>query len=164
MIGSATIAASCFFLFHEKTEFKGSRTATDDIYELNIESMNGLDEHHMMIEENNFLHVFFMTDGGSLTLDIKAPNGDSCYSGNGKALTDFILKTEHSGSYQIQVKARKARGQIRIKKQNTEDSTQQLNFHVLLIDRDWCLFHQNGLLPPPVCPEKKPDRYFLSSW
>lgn len=47
-------------------------------------------------------------------MEIKAPNGTTVYSGNGKELTDFTVNISESGVYTVVVEAKRAKGIIQI--------------------------------------------------
>ena len=47
-------------------------------------------------------------------MEIKAPDGTTIYSGNGKETTDFTVNIRKSGVYTIVVEARHAKGTIHI--------------------------------------------------
>ena len=79
--------------------------------------MNGNDVHSMNLHEGDVLQIRFETDKGELQMEIKAPDGTSVYSGNGKVATDFTLNITKGGVYTIEVEARKAKGIIHIQRQ-----------------------------------------------
>ena len=84
---------------------------------LDIERMNGTDLHTLELHKGDVLQIRFETDKGELQMEIKAPDGTSVYSGNGKVATDFNLNITQSGVYTIEVEARKAKGIIHIQRQ-----------------------------------------------
>ena len=98
-------------------EFTGSRVKNPVSYLLDIRLMNGNDVHSMNLHEGDVLQIRFETDKGELQMEIKAPDGTSVYSGNGKVATDFTLNITKGGVYTIEVEARKAKGIIHIQRQ-----------------------------------------------
>ena len=98
-------------------EFTGSRVKNPDSYLLDIRLMNGNDVHSMILNEGDVLQIRFETDKGELQMEIKAPDGTSVYSGNGKVATDFNLNITQSGVYTIAVEARNAKGTIHVQLQ-----------------------------------------------
>ena len=98
-------------------EFTGSRVKNPVSYLLDIRLMNGNDVHSMNLNEGDVLQIRFETDKGELQMEIKAPDGTSVYSGNGKVATDFTLNITKGGVYTIGVEARKAKGIIHIQRQ-----------------------------------------------
>ena len=100
-----------------QVEFSGSRVQNPDSYLLDIRLMNGNDVHSMILNEGDVLHIRFETDKGELQMEIKAPDGTSIYSGNGKVATDFNLNITQSGVYTIAVEARNAKGTIHVQLQ-----------------------------------------------
>ena len=100
-----------------QVEFTGSRLKNPVSYLLDIRLMNGNDVHSMNLNEGDVLQIRFETDKGELQMEIKAPDGTSVYSGNGKVATDFTLNLTQGGKYTIEVEARKAKGIIHIQRQ-----------------------------------------------
>ena len=98
-------------------EFTGSRVKNPVSYLLDIRLMNGNDVHSMNLNEGDVLQIRFETDKGELQMEIKAPDGTSVYSGNGKVAKDFTLNITKGGVYTIEVEARKAKGIIHIQRQ-----------------------------------------------
>ena len=47
-------------------------------------------------------------------MEIKAPDGTTIYSGNGKETTEFTVNIPESGVYAIAVEARHAKGTIHV--------------------------------------------------
>ena len=103
-----------FFIACNKTDFKGTRIAESYIYQLDIEKMNGTDTHKMNLDANDILNIHFKTTLGKINLSIIAPDGSTFYSGNGLNLTLFKLNIKEKGEYTIVVKAKNAKGNIKI--------------------------------------------------
>ena len=101
--------------------FNGSRVKNPDAYLLDIQRMNGTDLHVLELQAGDALQIYFETVKGSLYLEIKAPDGTSLYSGNGKGTTDFTVNVTQSGVYPIVVEARRGKGiiQIQLKEKST---------------------------------------------
>ena len=94
--------------------FDGSRVKNPDSYLLDIDSMNGTDLHTLELQEGDVLKIHFETFRGSMYMEIKAPNGTTVYSGNGKEPTDFTVNISESGVYTVVVEAERAKGIIQI--------------------------------------------------
>lgn len=94
--------------------FSGNRVKNPDSYLLDIDSMNGTDLHTLELQEGDVLQIHFETGRGSMYMEIKAPNGTTVYSGNGKELTDFTVNISESGVYTVVVEAKRAKGIIQI--------------------------------------------------
>ena len=92
--------------------FTGNRIKNPDSYLLEIESMNGTDMHTLDLQTGDALKVQFETVKGSLNTEIKAPDGTTIYSGDGKETTDFTVNITESGVYTVNVLARHAKGRI----------------------------------------------------
>lgn len=102
------------FLGCSQEGFSGSRVKNPDSYLLDIDSMNGTDLHTLELQEGDVLKIHFETVRGSMYMEIKAPNGTTVYSGNGKELTDFTVNIPESGVYTVVVEAERAKGIIQI--------------------------------------------------
>ena len=55
-------------------------------------------------------------------MEIKAPDGTTVYSGNGKDANDFTVNIRESGVYTIAVEARRAKGTIHIQRKEETPS------------------------------------------
>lgn len=110
------VGAAVLYRNGMQSEFTGSRVKNPDDYLLEITRMNGEDRHTMALQKSDVLQVDFVTERGSLKLEIKAPDGTVLYSGNGTETTAFTVTAPSDGYYQISVTARKAKGTIRVKK------------------------------------------------
>ena len=95
---------------------KGEYVRNPDSYMAKIEKMTGTDLHIMELNEGDVLSLYFETYNGDLYLKITGPDGQSLYEGNGKAINDFKVNVNISGSYSISVAAKRAKGYIDIKK------------------------------------------------
>ena len=109
-VGLAILLIGC-----SQEGFNGSRVKNPDSYLLDIDSMNGTDLHTLELNEGDVLKIHFETVRGSMYMDIKAPNGTTVYSGNGKELTDFTVNIQESGVYTVVVEAKRAKGIVEVK-------------------------------------------------
>ena len=94
--------------------FTGSRVKNPDAYLLDIERMNGTDQHTLALHKGDVLQIRFETEKGALRMEIIAPDGTAIYCGNGKGTTDFSVNIPESGAYTVLVEARHAKGAIHI--------------------------------------------------
>lgn len=101
------------FIFNQKG-FKGNRIKNPDSYLLEMERMNGTDLHTLDLQAGDVLQIQFETKKGSMYMEIKAPDGTTIYSGNGRETTDFIVNIHENGVYSISVEAKRAKGTIHI--------------------------------------------------
>lgn len=108
----AKVAVSIFY--NDREGFTGSRVKNPDAYLLDIERMNGTDRHTLKLHEGDVLQVQFETVKGSLYMEIKAPDGDTIYRGNGKEVNEFTVNIPEDGVYTVLVEARHAKGTIHI--------------------------------------------------
>lgn len=76
-----------FLSCSDRESFTGSRVKKPDAYLLDIERMNGTDLHTLELREGDVLQIQFETEKDSLYMEIKAPDGTTIYSGNGKETT-----------------------------------------------------------------------------
>ena len=76
---------------------------------------SGTDQHTLELNEGDALQIHFETVKGSMCMEIKAPDGNLLYSGNGKELTDFTINILESGVYTITLEAGHARGTLHIR-------------------------------------------------
>ena len=101
------------FIFNQKG-FKGNRIKNPDSYLLEMERMNGTDLHTLDLQAGDVLQIQFETKKESMYMEIKAPDGTTIYSGNGRETTDFIVNIHENGVYSISVEAKRAKGTIHI--------------------------------------------------
>ena len=97
-------------------KFDGTREATADSYQLDIEKMNGTDTHTLKLNAGDVLDVWFQTEYGKLYMEIKAPDGTLICTGNGEETTDFTVNISDSGEYSVCVEAKGARGKICVRR------------------------------------------------
>ena len=110
IVGLTAVALS------NRDEFDGNKTKNPDSYILEIEKMNGTDEHTLSLKSGDKLAVEFVTEKGSLEMKITAPSGEIVYEGNGTEATNFTLTVNEDGNYVVFVKADNAKGKIGVKK------------------------------------------------
>lgn len=109
----AAAAAVWFFVFN-RAYYRGGIVQKPDAYMLDIEKMNCTESHSLELEKGDVLQVHFETVKGSLKMQISDPDGEILYSGDGKADTDFSVTVQKSGTHQIVVKGRRAKGTIHV--------------------------------------------------
>ena len=113
----------CLIALKSQSEFTGNRVKNPDAYELNIEYMNGCDEHALQLRASDALRVHFEVASGSLRMEIAAPDGSILYSGNGTEETDFTVNVPLDGEYGICVTGRRAQGTIRVQAESKKENT-----------------------------------------
>ena len=94
--------------------FVGSRTAEAGSYRLDIDRMTGTDRFTMELSAGDTLAVQFETVKGSIHMEIKEPDENSLYAGNGKGVSEFTVNISESGKYSIYVEAYRAKGTVYI--------------------------------------------------
>lgn len=107
-----------FMIYDNQSVFTGSRIKNPDEYYLDIQKMNGTDQHTMNLQKKDTLQIEFETVKGSLYMEIKASNGTKIYSGNGKEITNFTVNIPQSDVYTITIEATHAKGTIHVQLQN----------------------------------------------
>ena len=118
VLGIAVLLTAC-----GRTCFVGSRVADADAYRLDIDYMTGTDSATMELKANDTLAVYFETVGGSIYMEIEAPDKTTLYSGNGKDVTEFTANVSERGTYSIYVEARHAKGTVCVRqKSNAKDA------------------------------------------
>ena len=116
------LGAAYFLRSNQENEFTGKNVKkTPDAYELDIECMNGRDEHVLQLRASDALRVHFEVISGSLRMEITAPDGSILYSGNGTAETDFAVNIPADGEYGICVTGRRAQGTIRVQAESKKE-------------------------------------------
>ena len=106
-----------FLIFYNREIFVGNRIANQNSYSLDIERMNGKDEHLLDLKSGDTLIIRFEPAEGTLHVEIKAPDSNVVYVGNGiDEAKDFTVNVRESGVYKIEVKARHAKGKISIQR------------------------------------------------
>lgn len=108
--------AICFSYIHKG--FTGDRIKNPDSYLLEIEKINGEDQHTLELEKGDVLVVYCSVDRGSLNVEIAGPDGQIVYVGNEKNNVDeFKVNVLESGKYTIDVEAHHAKGRISVVKE-----------------------------------------------
>lgn len=103
------------YLFCSHQEgFNGSCVKNADAYLLDIQRMTGTDLHTLELQAGDTLRIHFETEKGQLYMELKAPDGTTLYSGNGKQITEYMVNIPQSGVYPVIVEARQAKGSIHI--------------------------------------------------
>ena len=110
IVGLTAVALS------NRDEFDGNKTKNPDSYILEIEKMNGTDEHTLSLKSGDKLAVEFVIEKGSLEMKMTSPSGEIIYEGNGTEATNFTLTVNEDGNYVVFVKATNAEGKIGVKK------------------------------------------------
>lgn len=104
------------YLVYNQNGFTGSRTKNPDAYLLEMERMQGEDQHQLDLKAGDELTVQMAIEKGQFTLKIKDPDRQVIYSGNEKsAAEDFSINITKEGTYIIEVNADHARGKASVK-------------------------------------------------
>lgn len=94
--------------------FVGNCTVAPDAFRLDIDRMTGTNKLTMELTAGDTLKIQFTATKGSMQMEIKEPDGDTLYTGNGKGISDFAVNISESGVYSIIVEAHHAKGRVHI--------------------------------------------------
>jgi len=94
--------------------FVGNCTVAPDALRLDIDRMTGTNKLTMELTAGDTLEIQFTATKGSMQMEIKEPDGDTLYTGNGKGISDFAINISESGVYSIYVEAHHAKGRVHI--------------------------------------------------
>ena len=94
--------------------FVGNCTVAPDAFRLDIDRMTGTNNLTMELTAGDTLKIQFTATKGSMQMEIKEPDGDTLYTGNGKGISDFAVNISESGVYSIIVEAHHAKGRVHI--------------------------------------------------
>ena len=94
--------------------FVGNCAVTSDAFRLDIDRMTGTNKFTMELTAGDTLEIQFTAAKGSMQMEIKEPDGDTLYAGNGKGVSDFTVNIFKSGVYSIVVEAYHAKGSVHI--------------------------------------------------
>ena len=97
-----------------KPTFRGTRAANPDGYLLNFEEMNREDAHSMRLDADSQLKCQWEIEKGTVDILIQDKNSEVIYRGNKLDTADFLLDIKEYGVYTVTVKARNARGYVRV--------------------------------------------------
>ena len=78
--------------------------------------MTGTNKLTMELTAGDTLNIQFTTAKGSMQLEVKEPDGDTLYAGNGKTISDFTVTIPESGVYSIIVESHHAKGVVHIQR------------------------------------------------
>ena len=109
IVGAVVLLTAC-----GQTCFVGSRVAEAGSYRLDIDRMTGTDCFTMDLRAGDALAVQFETVKGSIYTEIKDPDENAVYAGNGKGATEFTVNISEDGTYSIYVEAHRAKGTVHI--------------------------------------------------
>ena len=109
LVGAVFLLSAC-----RRETFTGVRVKEADAYRMEAAYLNGHDRHTMELNEGDVLQICFETEGGTMKLEILAPDGRLLYSGNGTEVTDFSLRISQGGTHTVAVSGARAKGTISV--------------------------------------------------
>lgn len=95
-------------------EFAGDRIKNPDEYILTFSLMNQRDTHEMQMNEGDILSVRFAIVRGRADLLIGQEGEKPVYRGNAIADGEFDLVIPKTGTYQIELTAKRAQGSLSV--------------------------------------------------
>ena len=119
-VRNITLALFCILAFAVFLTACDSRCFVDncavapDAFRLDIDRLIGTNKFTMELTAGDTLEIQFTATKGFMRMEIKEPDGDTLYAGNGKGVPDFTVNISESGTYSIYVKVHHAKGTVYI--------------------------------------------------
>ena len=110
------LGLAVFWTAYNSRCFIGNCTVAPDAFRLDIDRMTGTNKLTMELTAGDTLNIQFTTAKGSMQLEVKEPDGDTLYAGNGKTISDFTVTIPESGVYSIIVESHHAKGVVHIQR------------------------------------------------
>ena len=117
-VRNITLALFCILAFAVFLTACDSRCFVDncavapDAFRLDIDRLIGTNKFTMELTAGDTLEIQFTAAKGSMQMEIKEPDGDTLYAGNG--VSNFTVNILESGTYSIYVEACHAKGTVYI--------------------------------------------------
>jgi len=113
LIATSLLISGSLLIYENYSVFKGERKNDPDNYELIFEAMNKKDYKRFSLKEGDRLHVSFDIKKGRCDLLVNLKE-EKIYKGNKIKQADFYLDIEKAGDYEIEFRAKHAKGNIKI--------------------------------------------------
>lgn len=94
--------------------YKGQRTKNPNLYDMQIESMNGKDSHTMHAIKGQKIVVKYDIYEGNANIEIKCDGQDAIYSEKGISQASISFDVKADGDYTVTVRSRRSKGKIRV--------------------------------------------------
>lgn len=112
---TSLIVAICLALtgcsFYQPT-YNGSRIANKKQFVLEYSVMNTTESHTLKLTEGDMIETEIVRDEGEVSVVIGQSGQKPIYQGNQLSTSTFQLVIEESGTYQIKVTGKNARGSV----------------------------------------------------
>ena len=114
-VGMLTALFAVFFLTACGARcFVGNCAVMPDSFRLDIDRLTRTNKFTMELTAGDILEIQFTATKGFMRMEIKEPDGDTLYAGNGKGVPDFNVNISESGTYSIYLEAHHAKGTVYI--------------------------------------------------
>ena len=106
------LASAVFLTACDSRCFVDNCAVAPDAFRLDIDRLIGTNKFTMELTAGDTLEIQFTATKGFMQMEIKEPDGDTLYAGNG--VSNFTVNISESGTYSIYVKAHHAKGTVYI--------------------------------------------------
>lgn len=101
--------------------FTDNYVVTNNVLQLDINCMKEIDKFTMECTTNETMKIQMAVMKGSICMEVKEPDGDTLYAGNGNTVSDFTVTISEPGVYSIILKAPYGKGTVRIQRMNNTE-------------------------------------------
>lgn len=101
--------------------FTDNYVVTNNVLQLDINCMKEIDKFTMECTTNETMKIQMAVMKGSIYMEVKEPDGDTLYAGNGNTVSDFTVTISEPGVYSIILKAPYGKGTVRIQRMNNTE-------------------------------------------
>lgn len=108
------LGITSFILWDNQKVFVGNIEKDSDAYILEFEKMNQTESHTLNLSKDDVLSVEYQIDQGQVDLTIGMEKEKAIYTGNEIDSGKFSVVVPEDGEYIISVKAKNAKGTIKI--------------------------------------------------
>ena len=108
------LASAVFLTACDSRCFVDNCAVAPDAFRLDIDRLIGTNKFTMELTAGDTLEIQFTATKGFMQMEIKEPDGDTLYAGNGKGVSNFTVNISESGTYSIYVKVHHAKGTVYI--------------------------------------------------
>ena len=111
---SAILLAMCLLLTGcgGKSTFEGSRTSSETEFRMEYIVLDKEESAELELSEGDQIQVRISHTAGNVDVTVGQNGEEPIYRGSGQENADFILTISKTGSYQISVTGRRAKGEV----------------------------------------------------
>lgn len=103
------------------TVFTDNYVVTNNVLQLDIDCMREIENYTMECNTHETMKIQMTVMKGSIYMEVKEPDGDTLYAGNGNTVSDFTVTISEPGVYSIILKAPYGKGAVRIQRMNNAE-------------------------------------------